>query len=344
MLKKRAIEKRINKFDKVNINTATNNKGGLTPYLLMVPAFILIFLFIILPLIILTKNSFVDWGEETNPFYKVWHDPLWWQSVRFSFLYSFMTLSASLTLSLFVSSILASFTRKAARSVWQTLFFIPYVTSIVAMSIVFSAIFDSTGGIFNKLFGITKPWLYTSPGEGNLTLITIWIFGIWQSMAFQILILVTAMLAIDKRLYDAADIDGISKTKQFFNITFPQLKSVINYLILIGLINSLKTFTMAIYQNDAGAALDYAPTMLLYIYYYSKEMPKFKELAGAASILMIIFVISFQLLIVYTIKLIGFASKIISNFINESKIRKFEENSIVHNLNDRINRKGGRDG
>lgn len=111
-------------------------------------------------------------------------------------------------------------------------------------------------------------------------------------MAFQILILVTAMLAVDKRLYDAADIDGISKARQLRHITMPQISKTINYLILIGLITCLKTFSLGLFQNDIQTAMMYGPTMLLYI--YQKVQAGAYDLAGAASIMMIVIVLIMQ--------------------------------------------------
>lgn len=149
-------------------------------------------------------------------------------------------------------------------------------------------------------------------------------------MAFQILILVTAMLAMDKRLYDAADIDGVSKTKQFTKITLPQLGKVVNYLILLGLITSLKSFTMALYDNEKDIALLYAPTMLLYIYNFSAT--SHFDIAGAASVLMIIFVILFQLIIVKTLDLISFSSKKVKKHKMEKDARKRTEDNLVYEM------------
>lgn len=339
MINKSKVRKNTKILNNQNNNAATNKNGGATPFLLMIPAAIVFFLFMIVPLLTLVKGSISEFGSVNNPFYKVVTDQDWWNSVIFSFTYAVLTLIASLSISLLISSALASMIRKRFRGFWQTLFFIPYVTSIVAISVVFAAIFDQTGGIFNKLFGITKPWLYTKPTEGVLTLITVWIFGVWQSMAFQILILVTAMLAMDKRLYDAADIDGVSKSRQFFKLTLPQMKTVVNYLILIGLINSLKTFTMALYDNNKDTAIQFAPTMLLYIYRYTTSAG-YVDMAGAASVLMIVFIILFQIFVTQGLRLIGVLYNKSTNMINNKKIKKYQDNIFIENLTNEVQLRG----
>ncbi len=324
-MNKKTIVKRTQVFKSADISTSTK-KSNKTAYLLMLPAFIFLFLFTIVPLISLSLNSLKDFGTTLNPFYKVITDETWWNSVEFSFIYAVATLAASLSLSLVIASALSTMVRKRLRGFWQTLFFIPYVTSIVAISVVFANIFDQYGGVFAKIFDLNLPWLKVEWGSGWLTLFTVWVFGVWQSMAFQILILVTAMLSIDKRLYDAADIDGISKTQQFKKITLPQLGKVINYLILLGLITSLKSFTMALYDNEKDIALKYAPTMLLYIYNFSAT--SHFDIAGAASVLMIIFVILFQLIITKTLQLIGYTNRA----IKKSKVNKEQEKRLKDEL------------
>lgn len=313
-LERTKIEKRANQFKNKDISTGAKNTSSLIPILLMLPAIIFFFLYMILPLIMITRESLANEGSGLSPIVRLIQDDDWWYSVEYSFIYSILTLSVSLFLSIIVASILSGMVRKRLRGFWQTLFFIPYVTSIVAMSIVFSIMFDYQGGIINNLLNLDIGWLQIIPGEGFATLFTMFIFGVWQTMAFQVLILVTAMLAVDKRLYDAADIDGISKTKQLTNITLPQISKTINYLILVGLITCLKFFSMALFHNDPEEAMTYGPTMLLYIFSHVDGEP---ELASAAAMMMIVLVILFQVVITYSIKL---TTKLITSY-NENKTK-----------------------
>ncbi len=326
MSQRSKIEKRANLFKNNDISSGAQKTSALVPILLMTPALLFFALYMFIPLFTMLSESFESHKVFGTNMGAVLQDDSWWNSVRYSFIYSITTLFVSLSLSLVLASILSGMVRTRLRGFWQTLFFIPYVTSVVAMSIVFSLIFDHEGGIVNELFNLDLPWLQIKAGEGWLTLFTMFLFGVWQSMAFQILILVTAMLAVDKRLYDAADIDGISKTKQLFNITIPQISKTINYLILVGLITCLKFFPMALFGNNSDIAMDYGPTMLMYIYTKAKSGGSMGQ-AAAASILMIIFITIFQLLVTFTLKLIG---KIWTNY-NGNKTKRALDHHIRMN-------------
>ncbi len=328
MVNKTTISKRANKFKNKDINTNSKNASAFVPMMLMIPSLILFLLFIIIPFFSVIGDSMEGFGTDSSAWKRLLNDKKWWLSVQYSFIYSFSTLAVSLSFSIIISFILSGMVSKKIRGFWQTLFFIPYVTSIVAMSLVFSVIF-SRDGIINAVIDNKIPWLTTPAGEGITTIFTMFIFGVWQSMAFQILILVTAMLAVDKRLYDAADIDGISKARQLKNITLPQISKTINYLILIGLITCLKTFSLGLFQNNIETAMTYGPTMLLYIY-DAVNAGAFDK-AGAASILMILFILIMQYGLTFIFKLISGVSSNKKIKRNQNRIRNYKNRQEAHN-------------
>lgn len=328
MISKSKIRKRAEIFKNDDINAHSKKTSALVPMLLMLPALILFLLFLIIPLLSVMKDSMVNINTDESAWRRLFNDKQWWYSVEYSFVYSVSVLAVSLSLSIVVSFILSGMISKRLRGFWQTLFFIPYVTSIVAMSIVFSIIFDRYG-VINSITDNQTPWLTTRPGEGVATLFAMFIFGVWQSMAFQILILVTAMLAVDKRLYQVADIDGIPKHKQLSKITLPQISKTINYLILIGLITCLKTFSLGLFQNNITTAMKYGPTMLLYI--YDSVSSGAYDKAGAASIMMIVFIVILQYGLTYAFSFISGTRKSISKKLKDKKIEKFEKMLEVQN-------------
>ncbi len=324
-MNKSIIKRRANKEVQADNSTLKRNTNIIFPLSFMIPALIFFLLYTIIPLFTVFQDSTIS-GDAYS---RLWNDPQWTKAVEFSFEYALITLPISLILSLIISAVLSSMIRTKLRGFWQTIFFIPYVTSMIAVSVTFANIFNSEYGIINSLFGIDFAWLTTDASEGYLTLITIIIFGIWHSMAFQILILTTAMLSVDKRLYDAASIDGISGKQQFFNITLPSIRRTITYLIVIGLITSTKVFPLALFQNDEIQELQYGPTMLVYI--YAKVQSGAKELAGAASVSLIFLLIAFNIVINQLINLTVYSIKKFKNWRNDKKISYLKRVKMQNN-------------
>ncbi len=284
------------KVKKQEISTTNKIASFWIPLSLMLPALILMFLFIVVPLITVTQDSMETPKHNfDNWFQSVWTDDRWYRAVTNSLLYATITLPISLTISLVISGAITSLVRKKARGVWQTIFFIPYVTSAIAVSLTFMQILTPFG-ILNSILHINGfPWLTQPFDEGYTALLGVMIFGIWHSLAFQIMILSTAMLSVDKRLYDSANIDGASPIRIFFNVTIPSIERTIWYLFTIGLIGAVKVFPLAMFNNSSTEAIDRAPTMLLYVYHFVKTGQKGK--AGAASISLICIIILYNIIV-----------------------------------------------
>ncbi len=314
---KEALQKDINKNTNVNIKVTKKNKGLLTPMLLILPALFFLALFTFLPLFKVILDSTQNKNPNFNTTYgAVWRDGRWYLSIFNSFVYAIISVPLALVVALIISFNISNVIRKNFREFWQTIFFLPYVTSSVAISIVFSTLFSSQDyGIINWLLGFNFAWLDTSYSTSPIAFIPVIIFGVWHSISFKILILTSAMLSIDKRLYDSAAIDSASKTDMFFNITLPSLESTIWYLVTIGLITSLKVYPMALFGNSALDTLDKFPTMMTYVYYYVDAAEYAK--AGAASVSLIVVVILFNYII-------NGSMKIAQTMIIEGRDKKME--------------------
>lgn len=317
----------INKSTPKDIRAIKAKGKFFIPFALMIPAIIFFSLFTIIPLIKVIFDSFQNENVNYASTYGIiWTDGDWYLSIFNSLVFSLLSVPITLILALIISFTLSNMIRKRFREFWQTIFFIPYVTSTVAISIVFSQLFSSQPyGIVNWILGLNLPWLETPYDDSPIAFVPVLIFGIWHSLAFKILILTSAMLSVDKRLYDAAAIDGANKKDMFFNITLPALNSTIWYLITIGLIGSLKVFPLALFDNSASTSMDKFPTMLTYVYEAVKTAQYGK--AGAASISLIAVVIIFN----YLIKKMMYFGQ--NYFINrkENKVKKEVQIYEEHN-------------
>ncbi|MEA4134367.1 sugar ABC transporter permease [Mycoplasma sp. 2704] len=267
------------------------------PMLFLLPGVILLSLFTITPLFINIYESLTtETGSLTGQNYaSVFTNQYFAVGVRNSFIYGLFVLPFVMMIALVVSSVIAKLYRKWARGFWQTVFFMPYVTNAVAVSLAFIQLF-STYGLVNQLIGKNIPWLTTGDPYTFNALVAMIINGIWSGLAFNILIFTTAMLGVDKNLYRSASIDGTGEVKQFFAITLPSIKSTINFLITLGIIGGLKVFPLALFENKPNNALNNGGSSLMMFVYYATSTGD-RRLAGAASISLFVIGVIFSSMI-----------------------------------------------
>ncbi|TPE58040.1 sugar ABC transporter permease [[Mycoplasma] falconis] len=282
--------------------SALNQKTAFwKPFLLMLPSLITITLMTIIPFILVIIWSFkVENGPRASQFVigfnnyaKIFNDDKYIVGIRNSFIYALLSLPMSLAISILISTAITMVVKKWARSFWQTVFFLPYVTSAIAVSLTFAYIFqpEHGDGLINSILGKhgSNAIKFLNGGPTSWSaFIVILTRGIWGSLAFQILILTTAMLSVNQNLYKSASIDGASQRKQFFTITLPSIQRTISFLFTMGIIGGIKVFPLAIFGNNAKAAvINGGSSLMLYVYYLTSDS-KFNT-AAAASIMLFIF-------------------------------------------------------
>lgn len=326
---KKTLIKNANRDNSKEIKTVNKNASFWIPLCLMIPAIFFLMFWTIIPLFKVLKDSTesIDNVFYNNSAYlQVWKDPLWWASIRNSLLYSIIVVPTSLIISLVISFSLSNVIKKKARNSFQTIFFLPYVTSAIAISLTFVQILDTNHGIINWIFNLDVPWLQREWKDGLTSVFAVCIFGIWHSLAFQILILLTAMLSIDKRLYDSSAIDGASGKKVFFKVTLPTIENTVWYLFTIGLIGSLKIYPIGLFSTSSEAML-HAPTLLMYVYDSLYTKSSYAK-AGAASISLIIVIITFNFVVRKSITITQkTAAKISENRI-DNEIEKTKQKTL----------------
>ena len=225
----------------------------------------------------------------------------------------FVSVPISILLSLLIAVSLNSI--KALQQIFQTIFFLPYVTNTIAIGMVFSVMFESNQGLVNTIihfFGgqginwlggnLNNKWLFEF-ASGNATfnsqyftsLVVLLIYIIWNSLPFKILILLSALQSVDKQYYQAAQIDGTSKIRTFMKITVPLLSPQIFYLLLTSFIGAFKEYTsiVAIFGDNASSVGERynMATVVWYIYRELKAEASAGTAAAGAVILFIIIMI-----------------------------------------------------
>ena len=275
-----------------------NPENQLKAWLFLLPALTVIMLFSIYPLF---RSFFMSFQKGTlvNPQYaglenyqRVLTDPVFYRALGNTGLFAFTVVPIGLLLSLIVAWII--FEKVKHKSFFETIFFLPYVTSTIAIGIVFRYFFNGSYGIVNYVLG-----LFGIPGlnwldDVSLSMPTLIIFGVWTSLAFNIIILLAGLRNIDEEHYKIAKMFGADNWEIFRRITFPQLVPTITFLLTVNLISSFKVYTQvyALFNGQPGIAKS-ATTAVFYIY------DKF-HIAGRPGLAMAATVILFLLILLVT--------------------------------------------
>ena len=250
----------------------------------LLPCLILLAIFTVWPIINTVRMAFLDGysglkeaGGETFTFgvanfVKVIKYKKFVQCLKTTMLLCVITVPISTFLALLISVALNSI--KVLQKPLQTIFFLPYVTNSIAIGMVFAAMFNIIGsfygteneivvtaGIVNNViefFGGTRVnWInYGSTYLANMTVMVIYI--VWNALPFKILILLSGLQSINKQYYDAAKVDGSSKSRIFWRITVPLLGPMLAYVIITGFIGGFKEYTsiVGIFGASMGPADD----------------------------------------------------------------------------------------
>jgi multiple sugar transport system permease protein len=196
-----------------------------------------------------------------------------------------MSAPVSLALGLFLAVILEAVGRRA-KPIFRSIFFAPFLTSLVGISFVWADMFGTQNGIINYvvgLVGIPKiPWL-TNP---DLARVSVSMIMIWQTSGFNMIIFMAGLQSIDQTYYDAAVVDGAGSLKVFWNITLPLLSPATFFLLVIAAINGFRLFDSVFVLTSGGPG--YATTTMVY-FVYQEAFHAFD--AGSASAMSIILVI-----------------------------------------------------
>ncbi|PHS35038.1 MAG: ABC transporter permease [Alkaliphilus sp.] len=281
-------------------------KSTFKAFLYLLPALTIISTFSFYPVVRSLLMSFhTDYNFFTGEVYSygidnfiyIFNDPDFWLAMRNTFLFVVGVVPAAIVISLGISVLLNS--KIKFRGLFRTIYFIPFVTSVVAISIVWSWIYHSEYGILNYFlgwFGIDPIAWLIDPAWSMPAII---IMSIWRSLGYNIIIFLAGLQNIDKKYYLAAQIDGASKWQQFRNITLPLLSPSIFFISIVSLIGGFKVFdeVFALFDGRPGPVSS-ALTIVYYIYekfYMEWEF----GIASAAAYALFVITLAFTLIQMY---------------------------------------------
>ena len=242
-------------------------KNNATGWLYLRPAILFLGVFMIYPLIDVFVYSFEEgYNSASQTFFGiglynysyVLHDPYFLQALKNTFLLVIITVPLSTGLALLISAGLSSI--KKLRNLFQTVYFLPYVTNTLAVGLVFMILFKKTAytdGLVNLMinwFGGKSVDFIDGPYWAKM--FVLFFYTIWIVMPFKVLILTSALASVDQNYYNAARIDGTSKFRIFTRITLPLISPMIFYLVITGFIGAFKAYSdaVALFGTDLNAA------------------------------------------------------------------------------------------
>ena len=265
-------------------------------FFFLLPSFVLFMVFTVISFSASFVLSFFDWDLITTPHFVGFHnyvelmnDPLF-RKVLFNTLY-FTALTVPL--SALVGLIIALGLNQKIKGVaiYRTVYFMPAVTSLVAVSLLWQWIFDGNYGLLNNILsilGVSHPPQWLSSTEWAMPALII--MSVWTNSGMTMVLFLAGLQNISQHLYEAAAIDGASKFKKFLYITLPVLTPTTFFVLVITTIHSFQVFTQALIMTKGGPA-DATNTIVYFIYQNGFEYFKMGYASAAAWVLFtIIFV------------------------------------------------------
>ena len=236
-------------------------------WLYLLPAFVFLGVFLVYPLVDVLIYSLEEgynfasqtyYGVGLYNYSYVLHDPYFLQAVKNTFILVAVTVPLSTSLALLISVGLSSI--KKLRELYQTIYFLPYVTNTLAVGLVFMILFKQTpysDGFVNLIlgfFGVAPIDFMEGPYWAKMFVLCF--YTVWVVMPFKILILTSALASVDETYYNAARVDGTGRLRIFTKITLPMISPTVFYLIITGFIGAFKAYSdaVALFGTDLNAA------------------------------------------------------------------------------------------
>ena len=298
--------------------TKSSRFSSMSPYLYILPALLLVLCFKFIPILMSFVISFFDWSMTGmgnfigfENYSRLLQDAEFWKSLLNTFyLVIFvvpLTIISSLVFAVFLNQI------KYLKSFFRTIYFVPFVTSLVALSIVWKIIFNQQYGLANSFLGFfgIEPlrWLGESKGifvllfesigvnipaylgGPSLALFAIIFVTVWRGIGYNTVIYLAGLQNISHSYYEAAEIDGASKIKQFFKITIPLITPTTYYVLMMTTITTFQVFSQVYMMTGPPIGGPQGTTKVIVYYIFEAGFGEAQNLAYASAAALVLFII-----------------------------------------------------
>ena len=244
-----------------------SKENNLKGWLYLLPAILFLGFFMVYPLVDVFVYSFEEgYNSASQTFFGVGlynysyvlHDPYFLQALKNTFILVIITVPLSTIIALLISVGLNSIT--PLKKLYQTVYFLPYVTNTLAVGLVFMILFKKTA-YTDGLANLMLAWFGKGPidfidGPYWAKMFVLCFYTIWVVMPFKVLILTSALASVNQDYYNAAKVDGTSSFRIFRKITLPMISPMIFYLVITGFIGAFKAYSdaVALFGTNLNAA------------------------------------------------------------------------------------------
>ncbi|WP_102264520.1 carbohydrate ABC transporter permease [Mesobacillus jeotgali] len=272
-----------------------------TPYFFIAPAIILLSLFSILPIFVALFISFTDldlvgiadWSSISfvglENYKEVVSDPIFVKSILNTLFYVVIGVPLVIILSLAIA-LLINFGKARIFKAFRVVFYMPSITNVVAVAVVWSYLYNPHLGLFNHILNLLNlpdvPWLQ-DPIMAKISLI---LLALWRAIGLNMIIFLAALQGIPKTYYEAAQLDGANNWKQLTKITIPLLRYAIFFVSITTMIGWLQFFEEPFVMTNGGP-LDSTTSVALFIYRNGFQFSNFGYAAAGSFILFIAIII-----------------------------------------------------
>ena len=272
-------------------------KEALQGIIYVLPSFILIACFSILPIFMSGYFSFTNYNVMNDPTFaalenyaKILKDAYVADAIKNTLAYVVVTVPIQTILSLVFAAFLAYKMQNKTGGFLRSIMFIPVIASAVTAGTIWRIILNTDGGLLNNLLGV----FHISPvnwlGSTKTALISICIVAIWKNVGYFLVIYYAGIMGISKDLYEAARVDGATNIQQFFKITMPMLKPITYLVVTLGIIWSFQVFDLS-YQMTGGGPGRSTVTIVMAIYNAAFKQYKMGYACAMAMVLLVIVLI-----------------------------------------------------
>lgn len=264
------------------------NNTQMSALIFLLPALLGTLIFIVIPVICSFGLSFVQW-DLLNPinfvgfenYREIFHDGLFYKILGNTIVFALSTSFLGVIIPLILASILN--TKIRGSEFFKGAYFLPFITPMVVVGVVWAWIFDPNIGLLNQMLHLHLNWLYDS----KLAMPALIVVSVWKLVGYNMIIFLSSLSAISQSLFEAAKIDGANSFQIFKNVTIPMLSPTIFFVVIITAISSFQVFDL-IYLMTQGGPFD-STNVLVYAIY--KNAFEYFNVGKASAIAYVLFVI-----------------------------------------------------
>lgn len=276
-----------------NFQTKSNNI--LTALIFIMPAILGIAVFIIIPVICSFSLSFCEWDLLNDikfigldNYKQILSDKYFLQVLSNTFIYTIAVSILGVIIPLILASVLN--TKIKGSEFFKAALFIPYITPMIVIALVWQWIFDPNIGLINQVLNTHLNWLY----DKHLAMPVLIFVSVWKLIGYNVIIFLSGLSAINQDLLEASKIDGANAFQTFKNVTVPLLASTIFFVVVITSISSFQAFDL-IYMMTQGGPENSTMVLVYSIYKYAFQ---YFEVGKASAVAYILFSIIFLLVLI----------------------------------------------